>query len=227
MTRLVWNTPGTKEYQTGLDHGVLYPVTGEGVPWVGLVNLTENVSGGEQESFYYDGVKYLDVIAYEDYQATLEAYAAPEEFGPCDGTAHVAMGLFATGQPRIPFSFTYRTIVGDDIDEEAGHKIHLVYNCMATPSERVWNTKSESPEAPTLSWTIYGVPPRPASYSGVTYKPTSHLILDTRVLDPTDLEAFENLLYGTAVGVTPLIPPGLPVLPTQQQLVNFINLGYL
>jgi hypothetical protein len=231
MTQIVWGAPGDKEIQTGLDHGVLYPGSGEGVPWVGLVGLTENVSGGEQESFYYDGVKYLDVISYEDYQATLEAFAAPEEFGVCDGTRQIALGLFATQQPRVPFSFSYRTLVGNDLDESAGYKIHLVYNCMAAPAERTWTTKSNETQAPTMTWTLYSKPPKAALYAGLTYKPTAHLILDSRSFgtDPTGrFEVLRNVLYGMPVGATPVapFPDGLPHLPTQQQIVQYINTGF-
>lgn len=77
MTRVVWNKPGEKYFEAGVDRGVLYPRIGQGVPWNGLVSIAENNSGGELESLYFDGMKYLDLVAVEEFQATIEAYGAP------------------------------------------------------------------------------------------------------------------------------------------------------
>jgi hypothetical protein len=52
----------------------------------------------------------------------------------------------------------------------------------------------------TRDWTINATPP-PSS----TYKPTSHLIIDSRKVAPAKLTAIENLLYGTA-SVAPSMP---------------------
>lgn len=218
MVRISWNEPGAKTYETGLDRGVLYSPGSEGVAWVGLVSMTESISGGEVESFYYDGVKYLDVILSEDFLATLEAYNHPPEFAACDGTQQIALGLFATQQPRVPFNLSYRTLVGDDITEDAGYKIHLLYNCMAAPAEKSRLTKKADVEVPTTSWTIYTRPPRAAILAGVTYKPTAHLIIDSRSGNPY-LANVETALYGEDGG------PGTPYLPTQQQITNMLASG--
>lgn len=225
MTKIEWGAPGAKQYETGLDRGVLYPfnnagVVDPGVPWNGLVSVTENVSGGEIESFWYDGVKYLDVILYEDFQATIEAFNAPPEFGVCDGSQQVALGLFATQQPRRPFHLCYRTGVGNDISEDASTKLHLIYNNMAQPTEKLRKTRSNAPEMPTYSWVIHGCPAAAGVYGGDTYKPTAHLILDLGVIEaahPGYVDQIEDLLYGS-VGEDPYFP-------TQQEVVTFLNTG--
>lgn len=221
MTRIEWGAPGTKTYEQGLDRGVLYPRTGPGVPWTGLVSVSEETSGGEVESFYYDGVKYLDVILYEDYQATLEAFDAPFEFGVCDGNRPIALGLFATQQPREPFGLSFRTQVGNDLTEEAGYKINLVYNCMASPAERTRKTTAADVELEPIAWTLYTRPPRRAVYGGATYKPTAHLIIDSRSGNP-HLETLELALYGANLDHGPWNPR----LPTQQEIVNLLNTGF-
>lgn len=220
MTRVAWDAPGVKVVETGLDRGVLYPVTGPGVAWPGLVSVSEGVTGGEVESFYYDGVKYMDVILYDDFVATLEAFSAPPEFAACDGTKQLGLGLYATQQPRLPFSMSYRTLVSNDVTVDAGYKIHLLYNCMASPAERTRTTQSESVEAPTTSWTINTRPAPAATYLGSTYKPTAHIIIDSRFVPTASrLNALENSLYGPVVGAA------VAGLLTQQQIVNMVNTG--
>lgn len=227
MTRIAWREPGSRTYETGLDRGVLFPVQAgwagylAGVPWNGLVAVNEQVSGGEVESFYYDGVKYMEVILYEDFLATLEAYDAPQEFSDCDGSYQVAAGMFVTQQPRRPFGLSYRTGVGNDLSEEAGTKLHFLYNCMASPAERIRKTRSETVEAPTTSWTINTRPTRPGVYGGETYKPTAHVILDTRVEQvQTYLEVIENAIYGNTS------TSDEAWLPSQQNFINLLNTGF-
>lgn len=222
MTRIAWGLPGSKTYHAGLDRGVLYPFAGgtfvdPGVPWVGLVSISENVSGGEVESFYKDGIKYLDVILHEDFQATLEAYDSPREFAPCDGTREIASGLFATQQPRRPFHMCYRRGVGNDLDAEAGTRLHLLYNLMASPAEKAYRTRTAEAELESRSWTLYGKPPKAGIHGGVTYKPTAQLILDLSALSEEQATSIEDHIYGSDVLV--------PALPTQQALVTYINTG--
>lgn len=223
MVRIAWGIPGSKKYETGLDRGVLYPfesgsIVGDGVPWNGLISVTENVSGGDVESFHYDGVKYLDVILYEDFQATLEAFGSPPEFAPCDGNFQVALGMYATQQPRVPFHLSYRTGVGDDLSEESTTKLHCLYNLMAGPAEKVRRTRSNEAELQPTSWTIYGRPPRPSTYGGATYKPTAHLIFDLGVIGEVwNINTIEDRIYGSAFVDAQM--------PTQEEWVTFLTTG--
>lgn len=210
MTRVEWNEPGTSLYETGCDRGMFYPRVGDGVPWNGLVNVQEAPKGGEHESFYFDGAKYHNFIAAEDFEAVVEAYAAPEGFAACDGAKQLAPGLLATQQLRAQFNFCYRNLIGNEIDDTLGYKIHLVYNCKAGPSSRSYSTISRTPTAPTRSWTFYTVPP-----AASTFKPTAHFVVDSRATDPAKLTTLEDQLYGS--------PSNPPTMPTQAQVISILS----
>ena len=60
MSRIEWNKAGERYFEAGVDRGVLYPRTGPGVPWNGITAVAEDSSGGDVETLYYDGVKYLE-----------------------------------------------------------------------------------------------------------------------------------------------------------------------
>lgn len=194
--RIEWNRSGEHFFEAGVDQGVLYPTAGPGVPWNGLVGVDENTSGGDLTSLYYDGVKYRDVIASEDFDASLEAFAAPAEFAVCDGTKQLAPGFFATQQPRQSFGLSYRTLIGNDLEgTDYGYKLHLVYNCMASPSGRKNETLSNNVTPSTRTWAIHTVPPPAASF-----KPTAHVVLDSTQIDQFTMQQVEALLYGYANG---------------------------
>lgn len=192
MSRIEWNKPGERFFEVGVDRGVLYPRVGSGVPWNGLVSVNENTSGGDLESLYFDGTKYLDVAGGEDFQATLEAYSAPAEFGSSDGQKALSPGLFVTQQPRKTFGLCYRTLLGNDlVGERLGYKLHLVYNCTAAPTGRNNKTLADNISPETRTWTIETVPP-PAS----NFRPTAHIVVDSTKVDPYLMATLETTLYG-------------------------------
>jgi hypothetical protein len=192
MSRLTWNDPGTKFFETGIDQGVLY-VDNVGFAWNGLTAVTEKPTGGEAKPFYADGMKFLNVPSSEEFTATIEAFGAPPEFGPCDGTYSVQNGLFVGQQPRKAFSMSYRTLVGNDLlGKNYGYKIHLVWNALASPSERAYSSMNDSPEGVALSWEITTLPP---SLTG--YKPTAYASFDSRFTPRGLMTAIERILYGS------------------------------
>ena len=196
MSRIFWNAPGERFYESGVDRGVLYVGSNPGVPWTGLISVAESPSGGEARPYYQDGIKYLNISSKEEFEATINAFTAPKEFGPCDGVGAMQNGLFATQQPRKSFSLSYRTLIGNDVDgQEHGYKIHLVYNALAGPSERSNSTLGDSVEPNSLSWKVTTLPP---SMSG--RKPTAHFVIDTRYTPPLVLKAIEDILYGSNSG---------------------------
>ena len=207
MSRVEWNKPGEKYFEAGVDQGVLYPRVGPGVPWNGLVSVREDSSGGELESLHFDGIKYLDVAAAEDFQATVEAFGAPHEFNASDGVKALSPGLYATQQPRKTFGLCYRTLLGNDLQgADCGYKLHLVYNCTATPSSRTHKTLAGNVTADTQSWGIYTVPP-PAN----TFRPTAHLVIDSTKVNPYLMGNLETVLYGRdATGELSAIEASLP-----------------
>lgn len=192
MARLVWGTPGERFYETGVDRGVLFVDGNTGVPWNGLTSVNENTDGGDAASYYLDGYKYQSVATLEEFEATIEAYSAPKEFMQCDGVAAVSNGLFVTQQPRKPFSFSYRTLIGNDEDgPDHGYKIHLVYNALAAPSTRNNETIGNSADPLSLSWDITTLPPMIAGY-----RPTAHFVITSTATDPILLGQVEDILYG-------------------------------
>lgn len=192
MTRLDWNTVGSRIYETGIDRGVLYVDGYPGVPWNGLSSVSEAPSGGDSKSFYIDGVKYLTVVSPEEFEGTITAFTYPDEFSECDGNSEPRSGLFLTHQRRKQFGLSYRTLIGSDQSETAGYKLHIVYNATASPSERNNESIKDSTDLSEFSWKIVCKPPAMPEY-----RPTAHVIIDSRQTDPSVLTTVENILYGT------------------------------
>lgn len=215
MTRLAWNVVGSRFYEAGLDRGVLYVDELPGVPWIGLTEVAERSSGGESRPYYLDGVKYLNEVSAEEFEATISAYTYPDEFAQCDGSASARPGLIVTMQRRKKFGLSYRTKVGNDLDGvDYAYKIHLVYNAVAYPSDRGYATLQDTAEPIDFSWDIST---QPTTTPG--YKPTAHIVIDSRTTAGIVLEAVENILYGT--DTTP------PRLPSFSELVSIFDVPTL
>ena len=206
MTALTWDQVGEKVYETGVDRGVLYiPDSGgvysAGFAWNGLTTVTESPSGADPSPQFADNIKYLNLVSAEEFGATIEAFTYPDEFGVCDGSYQPAPGVSIGQQGRKQFGLSFRTQVGNDVDgTDHGYKLHLVYGCLAAPSEKAYATINDSPEAITFSWDITTTP---VPVTG--QKPTSLIVVDSTVVDPGDLAALEALLYGA--GATPAALP--------------------
>lgn len=201
MAKLEWDEIGKRFYETGVDRGVLYlpNETGayvKGVAWNGLVTVSESPSGAESNAQYADNIKYLDLISKEEFGASIEAFTYPDEFAECDGTAELtgAAGVFLSQQSRKSFGFSYRTLIGNDTKgTDLGYKLHLVYGCKATPSEKSRTTVNDSPEAVTFSWEVTTTP---VNVGIENHKPTSHIVIDSTKIAPEKLAKIEEALYG-------------------------------
>ena len=204
VTRLSWGAVGERYFETGVDRGALYVDGAEGVPWNGLVSVSESPTGGETTPFYLDGVKINRRFSSEEFEATLEAYTYPDEFGVCDGTQAVANGLFATQQRRKSFGLSYRSRVGNDIDgSDHGYKIHLVYKASAAPSPRNNATMGDTVQPFNFSWKITARPPKVRGF-----RRTAHFVIDSRETPKSVLAKIEDVLYGTETE-----PARLPSVP--------------
>ena len=198
MSKIIWDNTGERTYETGVDHGVLYPIQEgglytKGVAWNGLTAVTESPSGAEATPLYADNIKYLNLLSAEDFGCTIEAYTYPDEFAECDGSAEIATGVYAGQQARKVFGLCYRTILGNDTDSNAhGYKLHLIYGCLASPSEKSYSTVNDSPEAITFSWEVKSTP---VNVSG--FKPTAVLTIDSTKVEPSKLAKLEEALYGS------------------------------
>lgn len=196
MSKLVWDNTGERLYETGVSKGVLYIPTGgvysKGVAWNGLTAVTESPSGAEATPLYADDIKYLNLMSNEEFGCTIEAYTYPDEFAECDGSASLVDGVYIGQQARKTFGFCYRTVLGNDTESnDHGYKLHLVYGCLAAPSEKSYATINDSPEAITFSWEVSTTP---VNVTG--HKPTACITIDSTKADPTKLAALEAKLYG-------------------------------
>lgn len=197
MSKLVWDQTSERLYETGVKNGVLYVQEGgaypKGVAWNGLTAVTESPSGAEASPLYADDIKYLNLMSNEEFGGTIEAYMYPDEFAVCDGSAAIAEGVSIGQQARKTFGFCYRTVVGNDVDNnDFGYKLHLIYGALAAPSEKAYATINDSPEAITFSWEFTTTP---VSVAG--HKPTACVTIDSTKADPTKLAALEAVLYGS------------------------------
>ena len=220
MAKLVWDKAGNHIYETGVSKGVLYvmsdtPGTYEkGVAWNGLSSVSESPTGAEVSAIYADNIKYLNLMSREEFEGSIEAYTYPDEFMACDGSASPenAKGFVVGQQDRKTFAFCYQTKVGNDLNPEAGYKIHIIYGALASPSERSYETVNDSPEAMTFSWDITTTP---VAVTG--FKPTAHVELDSTKIDKTKLEKIEAKLYGTDE------PSGEPTLLMPDDIIKMLT----
>lgn len=216
MSKLVWDQSGKRLYETGVDHGVLYPIqTGgvysKGVAWNGLTAVTESPSGADVNDIYADNMKYLGLVGAEKFGATVEAYTYPDEFAECDGSVELVKGATIGQQNRKVFGMVYRTVIGNDVDgNEHGYKLHLIYGATAAPSEKAYNTINEAPEAITFSWELSTTP---VNVTG--HKPTASLTIDSTKADPAKLAELEKILFGDTE-----TEPRLPLPDEIAQLLN-------
>ena len=207
MAKLTWDDTGKRFYETGVDQGVLYVRDSNGayplgVPWNGLINVTESPEGAEPNAQYADNMKYVNIQSTEEFKATIEAFTYPEEFAECDGSAQPKPGAFIGQQERKTFGLVYRTKIGNDLTQEAGYKLHIVWGAVAAPSEKAYATINDSPEPTTFSWEITTTP---VNVTG--YLPTSTMTLDSIELGSVKMAAIEAKLFGDATNAAALLMP--------------------
>lgn len=184
------------QYETGVKNCVLYPVQSDGytkgVAWSGITKITEKPSGAEKTKLWADDAKYLTLLSAEEFGGTIEAYMYPDEWMLCDGSAELSTGIVIGQQTRQPFGLSYVTSIGDEVNAVGtNYKIHLVYGCIASPSERDFETINDSPAATQMSWEFDSTP---VAVTGA--KPVSVLTIDSRKVDAAKLASFKDIIYG-------------------------------
>lgn len=229
MAKLTWDNTGERYYETGTKNGVLWVMGvgidtdktkyGPGVSWNGLTAVTESPSGAEETALYADDIKYLSLRSTEEFGCTIEAYTYPDEFMACDGSEMPAPGVVIGQQKRSTFAFSYKTVVGNDTEgNDYGYKLHIIYGCTASPSERAYATINDSPEAITFSWEVTTIP---VNVDG--FKPTALITIDsTKLTTDAEKEALavlERILYG-GDDTTMSIPSHL------LEAIKKVNTGY-
>ncbi len=226
MSRVQWDKVGEREFETGVDHGVLYlpDNTGAyatGVAWNGLTTVTESPSGAESNKQYADNIPYLNLVSAEEFGATIEAFTYPDEFAQFDGDAQPKTGVYVGQQSRKSFGLSYRTLKGNDLEgTDYGYKLHLVYGAQAAPSEKSRATVNDSPEAITFSWEITTTP-----VAVTDLKPSAHIVIDSTKVDPAELAELEAILYGTNANAaaTPPTTDEEPRLPSPDEVIGLFT----
>lgn len=210
MPRVTWDSLGTRTFHTGVDRGMLYTDPSVAVPWPGLVSVTEAPVGGDAQPFYLDGRKVSNRPSGESFGATIEAMSAPQEFASCAGKLRLSPGLYAGDQPKPKFDFSYRTLIGNDVQgAQFGYKLHLVFGATAQVTDVTRGTINAGSAAATRSWNISTVPLTPKGY-----RPTSHFIFDSRYTNVFTRTRLENMLYGDSNS-----DPHMPTLVEIQNLL--------
>lgn len=197
-----WNVAAEKYFESGIDRAVLYLKTGSGanayplgVPWEGMISVTEKPGGAEPTDLWANNVKYAQLLSAETFEGTIEAYTYPEDFLEADGFVNPNAGVYAAQQTRVPFGLCYRTYVGnEESGQKTAYKIHVIYGCLAQPSEVPRETLNDSPNAATFSWDFQTTP---VDFTG--YAPVSKMVFDSRTLPATGLTAVQEALYGNGV----------------------------
>ena len=94
MPKLTWNQPHDKQFENGVDRGVIYVprpyldldgLVPQGFAWNGLTSVVEK-NAGSAEPVYFDGRKIRDELTIGEFSATLSAIMYPDEVIECEGT---------------------------------------------------------------------------------------------------------------------------------------------
>lgn len=206
MTALVWDEVGSRAYENGLDRGVLYLPDETAVPWNGLVEIKEKAKS-ETNPVFFEGAKINDLVTPGPFSGTMKAITYPPEFEELDGLGRVTEGLFVGEQKPKLFGLSYRSLVGTDLDADAGYKIHILYNVTAIPNDKTYATLTDDPNVSVFEWDISAIPEEIPGF-----RPTAHVILDSRAINAEQLAEYEDILYGTSSTSASMIP-----------LIDFVN----
>lgn len=197
--KLVWDKVGEKQWETGVDRTVLFPMNDQGgyaagVAWSGITAINESPSGAEPTKIYADNIVYGVLMSPEEDGLTIEAFTYPDEYAPCIGEANVGTGAVIKQQVHKHFGLAYRTMIGNDTaGTDHGYKIHIFWDCVAGTSEDSNSTINDSPEQKTFSWSVTTLP-----IAATGFQPTASMVLDSTKLPEAKLTQIETLLYGTA-----------------------------
>ena len=197
MAAITWDEAAKRFFEYGVSKGVFYTPNVSGVytngeAWNGLINITDNPTGADNNKLWADGIEYANLRAAEQYGCSIECYTYPDGFAVCDGIAQPVDGLFFHGQARKPFGLCWRTEIGNALNSEFGYKLHIAYGLTVSPSEQAHDTVNENPDAGTFSWDAEATP---VAVTG--FKPVAKIEIDSRKFTAEQMAAVEAVLYGS------------------------------
>lgn len=233
MAKLKWDQEGQKFFETGVSEVALYPAAsaggyGNGVAWSGMSSIQESPEGADPNDVYADNIKYLTIIGAENLKGTIEAFYYPDEFAECNGEVEALAdgGLYFGQQNRKAFGLVYKTVLGNDTQlTNYSYKLHFLYGCTISPSDKEYATINDNPEANTMSWEFSTVPNGDLpTVAGKTFKPTASVVVDaSKILAQTSnhMQDLLDYVYGTGSGSTGTAPK----LPSPRQIYNLLTTG--
>lgn len=198
MSKIKFDQDGQRTYETGVSECVLFlrddsGAYVNGVAWNGITKVGEAPSGAEGTAIYADNIKYLNLVSAEEFAASIEAYTYPDEFAECDGSLELVPGVTIGQQDRTMFGIAYKTVLGNDVQSNRyGYKLHIVYGCLAAPSNKDYSTINDSPEAISFSWEVKTTP-----VAVKDHKPTATIVINSTKVDKEKLEELEDIIYGS------------------------------
>lgn len=158
---LTWDSDAARKFELGIDHGVFYPMGANsqyssGVPWDGLINVSLSPTGGDVTKLRADNIVYGSLRSVEEMEGSITCYTTPSGFEAADGRVAVTVPQSATsahvaGQNRGKFAFGFRSEIHDGTGTKK-YKVTYVYGCSISPSERTYETITDSPDAQQLSY---------------------------------------------------------------------------
>jgi len=218
MSKLRWDKDTDRLFEAGIDRGVLYELDDDhtyvGVAWNGITSVEEH-NNSSVTPIYFDSQKQFDMYAPGDFSASLKAYTYPDEFLKFEGMIEdSATGLLLDNQPVDTFGLSYRTLIGNpDKSTDFEYKIHILYNVTAIPDAVTRQTLSANVDPIEFSWSLSCIPEEV-----VNFRPTAHIVVDTRKVSRAKVSEIEFALYGG-----PDSPIDLPYLPSAQDVVTILS----
>lgn len=208
MTAISWGQVGERFYENGVSQGVFYGEDGVGVPWNGLTAVEES-RVDTADPLYFDGFKYGDLVTLGDFEGTLTAFTYPEEFLEYEGILEADRGVYLTSQAKARFGLSWRTEIHNDLSQSVGYKLHILYNLLAIPAQKSYETMSLDNEPIDFEWDITAVPEEVDNF-----RPTAYLVIDSRRTDPLMLADIERIIYGSE--------DADPTLPDMNGFISFV-----
>jgi hypothetical protein len=186
MARVIWDGSSGNTYSAGVSQGILYPGKSPGVPWNGLISVTEK-GDDTTNAISLDGQLAIAESLPGVYAGNISAYMYPEELEACLGNS----GGF-TSQVRQPFGLSYKD----------NHQLHILYNVLLQPGSDKYQTLSDSPSPVAFAWDFTTTP------VAIPWgRPSAHLAIMTDYASPDALSQLEDVMYGDDANVPSLPDP--------------------
>ena len=83
----------------------------------------------------------------------------------------IIAGVYTRIAMDVANLMSYRTEVGNDINQRAGYKIHVLYNLTAVQNPKTSATLTLDPEAVEFEWTITSIPEVVSGYRASSHDP--------------------------------------------------------